>query len=226
MHFFSNKLPFRISNIHSTLLLSCALMVLSDSPHADPIAQAVNIGVDIPDVATLTTRLTETPGYITSLEKYGTGTLVLNPTSANSYTGPTHIYDGTLRLISSNSLPATNIIINSGTLQAGAAVTLSSDNTIYLTGPGTIDAQSYALTLNGHIYDNGYDLTLKGAGPITFGAANVFTGRLLIGDGETVTTLILSASTTIAGTHILVQEGTLLKLVGAGIFSPAPIDVP
>ena len=221
MRFFSNKLSCRKSNIHSALLLSCALMVLADSAHADPIAQNVYIAVDGSDVATLTTILTETSGYTTSYTKIEDGTVVFNPASANSYTGITNINHGTLAVASANSLPNTLVTISNGsTLQTNAAVTLP--NNIYIAGGATTNAQASS-TFNGVIEDNGSDLTVRGVGPVYFNADNVLTGTLHVGDGSSTRTLHLIPSS-IAGTPMLVKQGTVIYLTGTGTFAPASIN--
>ena len=56
--------------------------------------------------------------------------LVLNPASANSYTGYTAINNGKVALASANSLPNTLIaLLNGSELETNAALTLPSGNT-------------------------------------------------------------------------------------------------
>ena len=228
---------FHKNNIHRALLLSCALTVLPNLAYG---VQEIDITVNDGVTTTRTDTLTDISGEETTLGKYGAGTLILNPSTANTYVGYTTIYEGTLALGNNNALPtATFLHPYTGlslylSIQLKAGTTLRADGNITtpkglaLHGSATLDAQSYAFILNGYTYGNdpGYDLTLKGAGPITFGTTNFpvswttnqLTGTLYVGDGVSTTTLILSAPAAIGSAPIRAKTGTTLRF-GAGTYS-------
>ena len=169
---------FHRNNIHRALLLSCALTVLPNLAYAQfgPMDLTAT-GSWNDHIGTGTTDLTITG--------WG-GTLYLLP-------GSTIVNGGVTLSINDNAIPGGSDILLAvaSTLQAyNVPVTLESGNTISLSGDATLDAQSYAFVLNGAIIDSAYVLTVKGAGPITFGATNALTGTLHVGDGVSTTTLI------------------------------------
>ena len=206
---------FHRNNIHRTLLLSCALTVLSGTTYAD---DNIKLFVDTGVSATISGILSnQSIAIATGYTKQGAGTLVLTPSSANTYTGLTFVSGGILELGNNNAI-LSSLQLNAGTtLRAGGAITLTEDNNIILSGSATFDAQSYAFIFNGLINASIYDLTLKGAGPITFTSGNAL-ATLHVGDGVSTTTLILSGPNSIKSAPILAKTGTTLRF-GAGTYS-------
>jgi fibronectin-binding autotransporter adhesin len=152
-----------------------------------------------------------------SVAKAGTGTLTL--TGANTYSGPTILTAGILRISSAAALgdgSATNtLVFGLGTLQAAAPLTLPGTRAITLTNNGTIDTNGQSVTLAGPISGNGA-ITKTGAGTLTLFGTNTYTGATVISTG----TLLLGAANALpAATDILFQSGTGGTLDLAG-FSP------
>ena len=97
MRAFSNRLSFHRNNLRSAFILSCTFTMLADVAYAD--IQHLNgvthndpIAADIDDI--------EIDG----------GTVILNPTVQNTYTGNTMIDAGILE-INSKAIPTTSTII-------------------------------------------------------------------------------------------------------------------
>ena len=133
----------------------------------------------------------------------GTGTLTLSGT--NTYTGGTTISAGTLKILAANKIGTGTLTLNGGTLQAGAAFTLS--QAITLTANSTVDPNGFALTLSNQITANGYTLTIGG----TSGGTVTYNG--LVQSGTVTTTSPLSWTTTTASLstpyNTAVTTGTL-----------------
>ena len=94
----------------------------------------------------------------------GAGTLVL--AGANTYSGGTTINPGTLNISSSNNIGTGILALNGGTLQAGAAFTLTQAMT--LTANSTLDTGGYDLTLSGRVTLGTYTLNVLNGGSVTF----------------------------------------------------------
>ncbi|MBN2581162.1 MAG: autotransporter-associated beta strand repeat-containing protein [Pirellulales bacterium] len=131
------------------------------------------------------------------LGKSWEGMLTLSATNS-SYSGGTRIYEGTLSVTSDGALGAvpdtaqTNIIFwGNSALQAGANISLNANRNISLrTGYiATIDTQEYSMTIGGTISGEGA-VTKNGAGTLTLGGANTYSGDTIINNG----TLELSAT--------------------------------
>ena len=221
---------FHRNNIHRALLLSCALTVLSGHHlYAD---DEINLFVDTGVSATLTGILSDnSPEIGTTYRKTGGGTLVLTPDGEDAieyaHLGNTSVAEGTLELGNNNAIyPNSNFYLYPGTtLRAGGNITPPfqvNALTNALTGGGvTLDAQSYTFTFNYPLVVQGSSpLTLKGAGPIIFGATNALQIPLHVGDGVSYTTLILSSPNAIGiyTAPILAKTGTTLCF-GAGTYS-------
>ena len=139
------------------------------------------------------------------LTKTGNGVLVLGAT--NSYTGPTAVLGGTLRLNVASALPAVSAL----TVGDGAV----------------LDMKSYSLNLPGVVLDGG---TLDGAGWFTSNNYDLRDGTvnvtLMGGNGLTKST---SGTVTLRGGYLYsgttrVNGGTL-RLAGSGPLASSTIDV-
>lgn len=131
--------------------------------------------------------------------KLGTGKLILN--QANTYTGPTKISGGTLKISGAGTLGNTaDLVVNSrldlgGSTQAVGAVTIHG-GTIESISNGSLDGTSYLIEHAGWDYGNEYAGTvtagLGGAGAslnkigslaTTLSGTNTYTGATIIGGG-------------------------------------------
>jgi autotransporter-associated beta strand protein len=130
-------------------------------------------------------------GGTAGLTKSGTGTVTLS--GANSYSGPTSLAAGTLRLSSgADRLPISSALtIAGGTLDLGATVQRAS---------ATVSFQGSSTVSNGTLNKSGADfdaqggtisallagtagLTKSGAGTVTLSAANTYTGATTVAAG-------------------------------------------
>ncbi len=162
----------------------------------------------------------------------GGGTVDLS--AANTFTGTTTVNDGILDV--TGSLASTTLAVNNdGTLQVDgaslddtAAVTLSDNGTLALTGNETIGSLAGASTtssviLNANTLTTGDgnntdfagdisgagNLIKQGTGTFTLSGANTFTGTTTVNDG------ILDVTGSLASTVIDVTDGTLITDGGA-----------
>jgi autotransporter-associated beta strand protein len=149
--------------------------------------------------------------------KAGSGTLTLM-SGGNNFTGKTMIQGGTLNGTSS-TFPATStgtqqVVFQgagSGIFQAGSDFP-NFASAVILQNNGTIDTNSYDMTLNG-VVSGKYNLIKTGAGTLTFGnSGNDFTGNVQINDG----TLNATSSTIPAVTGGMPQ--LVFADTGDGIF--------
>ncbi|MCL4207844.1 MAG: autotransporter-associated beta strand repeat-containing protein, partial [Pirellulaceae bacterium] len=144
------------------------------------------------------------------LTKVGAGTVTLSGTNT-SYANVVTVSAGTLRLASTSALGTTagNTIVSSGAVldlnaqnyataepltvsgtgisNAGAIINSNSTAATFA-GPVTLDAATSigganSFTLSGAI-SGGFDLTKVGAGTVTFGVANTYTGKTVINAGK------------------------------------------
>jgi autotransporter-associated beta strand protein len=123
--------------------------------------------------------------------KNGAGTLTL--TAANTYNGVTTINAGTLNINGINALGGANYAgttFNGGTLQYAATTTSGTDissatKPVTLSAGGaTIDTNGNTVTYANSIGNSGVGaLTKTGAGTLTLGAANTYSGNTTIGSG-------------------------------------------
>jgi len=172
---------------------------------------------------TITVGAATTPGIIATggaggggLIKDGTGTLVLNGTSANTYGGPTTVNAGTLTAGKVNALGAgtalNDLTINGGTLGIGNYNQVVDGVTVaggtITGGSGTLTGTSYDLrsgTVNAKLGGSAA-VTKTTAGTVTLGAANTYSGNTTISAG----TLKLGASGSFANSpNIIMNGGTL-----------------
>jgi len=145
------------------------------------------------------------------LTKQGTGSLTL--TGANTFTGATQVDAGTLVLGAANALADTTAVsVGSGaTFQLGfGAETVGS-----IAGAGSIDLGSFNLTAGGTgasttfagiISGSGGSLTKTGAGTLTLGGANTYTGGTTVDAG------------TLQGTSTSLQGNILVNSPGGLVF--------
>ncbi|MDX1922849.1 MAG: autotransporter domain-containing protein [Alphaproteobacteria bacterium] len=116
--------------------------------------------------------------------KDNVGTLVL--TGANTFTGGTSIYGGTIELRNAQALGTGLVALNDGTFLRAGINNMVIANDIITGCPctfGTIDTQSFDMTLNGAIYGIG-GLRKDGAGTLTYnGDGSSFGGVLYLGGG-------------------------------------------
>jgi len=134
-------------------------------------------------VSTTFTGTIESNGTTGGLITAGTGTLTL--TGYSSYVGPSVLGDGTLVIGHSNALGTGPIVVaGAGTLTTqGGNYTLP--NAIDLVPTLTLDVNSGALTLSGHIFGGPHEGLLKtGAGDLTITGNNAYVGNTMLGDGS------------------------------------------
>ena len=218
--------PSSYTNPQTTALL--AKTTFADSTSA--------FGFDTTDVTSGTVNYAGGFSGSTGLAKTGAGTLVL--TGANSHTGTTSIFGGTLKIANTEALGGTTLgtvvfsgaavaiegnisitaetlsLLGEGVSQTGALRSTSGNNswtgTIGSSGTARIIADAGTLTL-GAVGSSG-TFTLSGDGNITIGGVvSGTTGIIvedLIGDGTTSGTMTLSGENTNTGS-ITVASGRL-----------------
>jgi fibronectin-binding autotransporter adhesin len=145
------------------------------------------------------------------LTKTGTGTLIL--ASTNTYSGPTNIYSGTLKMTS----PYSSSIGSSVNLSSGATLELNSYNfyTSSINGAGTVTISKGALvlennsnsTLDSSITGAG-QFVMAGAGRLNLTAANTYSGITKVVCG----TLRLSNVNALPGGTEVGTSGSTLQL--------------
>jgi autotransporter-associated beta strand protein len=154
------------------------------------------------------------------LTKAGSGTLVINNATANTYTGNTNIQAGTLQARASGALAATTTVNISGsaTLDLRASQTVSG-----LTGSGTVNQSQTAgtttLTVNSSSTDSAFSgllrdgdathilaLTKAGTSTLTLTGTNSFQGATTVNAG----TLATGSAGTFGGGNVSVVAGATL----------------
>jgi autotransporter-associated beta strand protein len=170
--------------------------------------------------------IADSAGASGAITKAGAGTLTL--AGANTYTGTTTVSGGTLEL--TGSLASTDIRIGAGgtllsangglaaasTVEADGTLALGADETIAsLTGSGSVDLGSHTLgvgtgSFSGVVGGTG-DLQKTGAGTLTLGGANTYTGTTTVSGG----TLELTGS--LASTDIRIGAGSTLLSANGGL---------
>ena len=125
-------------------------------------------------------------GYTYSGVISGAGSLIQNGygktllRGANTYVGSTIISSGILNIASGNNLGSGTIILNGGTLQANANLTLT--HPITLTKESTIATSTYSVVASGNIAGT-KNLNKRGQGTLTLTGTNTYTGRTTISAG-------------------------------------------
>ena len=152
------------------------------------------------------------------LTKVGTGTLVL--ANVNTYSGPTTVNGGTLRINNANSLPNSPVTVNSANgLAFGAGV--GTFNLISLAGSGSfalsdtgnnpvtlvVGSSNASTTYSGNLTDGGLGgaLTKVGSGTLVLSGANVYAGNTQIEGG---TLRLGPGASTLAGAVIMSNNTT------------------
>jgi len=168
-----------------------------------------------------------------SLVKTGAGTQTLSGSS--SYTGTTTVNGGTLSIGADSGLgtapggaTAASITLNNGTLATTEDMTLNANRGITLgAGHGTVSVTGgKTLTYNGIIAGVGNNLTKTGAGTLTLGGANSYTGTTTVSVGTLKSGaggfIADTSAVTVAGGATLDLNGnneTVGSLAGAGAVS-------
>jgi autotransporter-associated beta strand protein len=159
---------------------------------------------------TLTAPFTSTPGAM--LEVYGPGTLELK--AANSYTGGTLFWNGTVLAAADNVLGDPGGMLNfyNGTLRFTAAFNPAVTRPIYAdSSTGGFDTNGFSVTVAQTISNSG-TLNKYGAGTLTLSATeNIYSGGTVVHGG----TLQLGAGTAMpAGRDVTVLGGAVFSTNG------------
>ncbi|QVL29897.1 autotransporter-associated beta strand repeat-containing protein [Telmatocola sphagniphila] len=160
--------------------------------------RTINIGPAGGSIGNSTPNTTFTiPGLITGSGQLQIGgqtsvsnaTVSLTNTNANTYTGGTLITNGILEITNSNQLGSGAILLNGGTLQAGASLYFSV--TPSLIASSSIDTQSNTITLGGGLQGlgDGSVLTKIGTGNLVFAGDTTYSSSLNIGNGAGTVTI-------------------------------------
>ena len=157
------------------------------------------------------------------LTKYGNGTLFL--TGSNTYTGGTEIAGGVLNIYADSALGNASgpvIFAGNGSLQFGAAMTENRAFTLNSGCNGTIDTQSYNVTLGGQISGSG-GLTKIGYGMLTLSGTSNYSGGTTLSQGTLAVTgaltgggnIQIAAGTTLTGSGLV--QGSIVGQAGSSI---------
>ena len=163
----------------------------------------------------------------TGLTKAGVGLMIMS-TTANTYSGPTTIAGGALRIAGDGSLGATAapVVFSGGTLQAGANnINLNASRTLSVSGGavGAIDTQGYNMTVSGPINGSG-GFEKTGAGVLTLAAGNTYLGATVINNGTLqLGTLSLSLPAVSSGTLERWFDATDINGNGSVVGNGAPV---
>jgi len=163
----------------------------------------------------------------------GTGVVVINPTTSNTYTGATQIIRGTLRLGKTDALPVTTVLdVDQASSVSDAAVLdlagfnqtaagLQDSATSNVNGKITnsVPATTSTLTLNQStnsffdgVIENGagtVELIKQGSGRIALNGANTYTGATSVNAGRLNIGGSLTSPVTVASGAAIGGEGTL-----------------
>ncbi|MCX5787471.1 MAG: autotransporter-associated beta strand repeat-containing protein [Elusimicrobia bacterium] len=158
-----------------------------------------------------------------SFTKGGAGTLTLSPSAANTYTGGTIINSGTLSIGDDSYLGSGGAVtLNGGSLEA--TNTIISARTFTMSGTGTIDTQTFGVTLGGLVNGGGV-LTKEGTGTLTLTGTSNSYGGIIVDKGilNVNSDEALGSSVTLNGTTL--QTDTATPGSGAGITTAHPITL-
>jgi fibronectin-binding autotransporter adhesin len=116
-----------------------------------------------------------------SLSKSGNGIVTLE--GGNTYTGGTTINAGTLYITNDVCLGGGPLTFSGGTL--GISGNIASARPFYLNGSGTINTNSYNMSVSGPIADGvgSGGLNKIGSGTLFLNAANTYTGGTMVSSG-------------------------------------------
>jgi fibronectin-binding autotransporter adhesin len=183
-----------------------------------PVGTVVNFGTAAATQLDMTNRLQTIGGLSGNLATnssilLGTGTLTVNQTADETYSGAISGAGGTLVKNGSNLLVldgantfAGGLTIGGGTLQIGfAAATGSIDPNVPITNNGTLQvAKTTALSLGGNITGSG-GLSKVNSGTLTLSGTNTYAGTTTINGG----TLLVNGNQSGAAGAVSVLSGTL-----------------
>ncbi|MBI2512381.1 MAG: autotransporter-associated beta strand repeat-containing protein [Opitutae bacterium] len=164
-------------------------------------------------IGTISSQIAGTGGTVT---KTGTGTWVLS--GNNSYTGGTTLAGGTLQIGHANALGTSGTVrFTGGTLQYGSGITTDFSSRIAnSTGAIAIDTNGNDVTFASALAStNTGGLAKSGAGTLTLGAANSYTGGTTLNAG----TLALGNNSALGTGTLTVNGGTLTASGGARTLS-------
>jgi autotransporter-associated beta strand protein len=118
-----------------------------------------------------------------SLTKTNTGTLLLQPGSANLYLGGTTIAGGVLQIFADSALGAasSSLTIQTATLQALGS--FSSIRPVTISGAAIIDTGAFQLSLSGVMSGSGASVEKKGTGTLILTGTNTYAGTFIITAG-------------------------------------------
>ncbi|HQS98252.1 MAG TPA: autotransporter domain-containing protein [Novosphingobium sp.] len=154
-----------------------------------------------------------------SLDKTDRGTLVLS--GANTYTGGTRVFEGTLQIAADSALGAATsaVRLDSGTLRTTATLTSTRNFTIG-NGGGTIDSGANVLALSGNFSGTG-NLRFVGSGARTLSGNNSgLLGNSTLTAGSLALTGSLGGRLSVAAPATLTGTGRAGFLDLSGTLSP------
>ncbi len=117
-----------------------------------------------------------------SINKTSPGTLTISG-AANNFSGGSTATAGTLSISTPSALGGGTLTVGAATFQITSPITFS--NNITLSGAAILDPQGNSVSLNGQISGSG-SLTKIGAGIVTLGGANSYTGGTVVNAGVLV----------------------------------------
>jgi len=147
------------------------------------------------------------------LVKLGDGTLIL--TGSNSYSGPTVVSNGVLRVGAANAVPTNgDVRVANGYYDLGG-LTVTNRTLALESGSvvgGTLVASAFNLTGSGNVYAalKGGTLTKSGTGTVAVAGANTYTGNTVVAGGK----LSLASATAGLLRHRWSFNGDLTDSVG------------
>jgi autotransporter-associated beta strand protein len=154
------------------------------------------------------------------LTKTGSGTLLLR--GANDFAYGVSVNSGVLEVAADASLgtapaaPATNVILNGGTLRFGAGFALNVNRTMSVSADSTLDTNGFDTSLSNFIIGSG-GLTKTGAGTLTLGGTYALTGGLVAKAGAVVLAgtadLRASSGLTGAGAEIVLDGSQMTDTI-------------